>query len=281
MYQDFVAGWIAGGSGLLIGYPLDTVKARLQTMKTYSGIRDCLIKTAKNESLLGFYKGMFAPFITVGLLDSLLFSGYGLTLKYLHPEEKNIEHRKGLPISEILLATTVGGIFQLIPAVPVDLIKTKLQSQTDVKAKYHGPWDCIKTLYKNGGIRALYHGGSVMTFRNLFGNLFYIPVYELVYRELHKRDMNNSLSQMIAGGTAGSVSWFSICPVEVMKNKIQTSSDVPTKNELYFTAKTIWKEGGIRGFFRGGLVMVVRGFPVNAVVFTVYSKTMAELEKPH
>ncbi|KAE9551961.1 hypothetical protein FO519_004837 [Halicephalobus sp. NKZ332] len=229
---------------------------------------------------------MFAPFISVGFLNSLLFSGYGLTLKYLHPEEKNIEHRKGLPMSEILLASIIGSSFQLVPSIPVELVKTKLQvqlvSQVDVKAKYHGPWDCTRTLYKSGGIRALYHGGSVMAFRDLFGNLFYIPVYELLYREFHKRDMNNSLSQIIAGGTAGSISWLSVCPVEVVKNKIQTStSDVPTKDELYSTVKTIWREGGIRGFYRGALVMIMRGFPVNALTFVVYSKVMTELEKLH
>ena len=65
--------------------------------------------------------------MSVGFLNSLLFSGYGLTLKYLHPNEKNIEHRKGLPMSEILVASIIGSAFQLIPAIPVELVKTKLQ----------------------------------------------------------------------------------------------------------------------------------------------------------
>uniref|UniRef100_A0AC34RI26 Mitochondrial carrier protein n=1 Tax=Panagrolaimus sp. JU765 TaxID=591449 RepID=A0AC34RI26_9BILA len=286
MYQDFVAGWIAGGTGLLLGHPLDTVKARLQTTNNYNGILDCFVKTFKNESILGFYKGMFAPFMSVGFLNSLLFSGYGLTLKYLHPNEKNIEHRKGLPMSEILLASVVGSCFQMIPAIPVELVKTKLQVQTEaqasVKAKYHGPLDCVKTLYKTGGIRALYHGGSVMAFRDFYGNLFYIPVYELIYRQLHKRDINDSLSQIIAGGTAGSTSWLSICPVEVVKNKIQTSSSVsPHKNEIIETILTVFKTDGIRGFYRGGLVLVIRGFPVNAFIFVAYSKVVTELEKLH
>ncbi|VDK55038.1 unnamed protein product, partial [Anisakis simplex] len=29
---------VAGGAGLLIGHPLDTVKARLQTVSTYGGM---------------------------------------------------------------------------------------------------------------------------------------------------------------------------------------------------------------------------------------------------
>uniref|UniRef100_A0A7E4VYN3 Mitochondrial carrier protein n=1 Tax=Panagrellus redivivus TaxID=6233 RepID=A0A7E4VYN3_PANRE len=283
MYQDFVAGWIAGGSGLLLGHPLDTVKARIQTMSGYNGIIDCFIKTFKNESLLGFYKGMFAPFISVGLLNSLLFSGYGLTLKWLHPNEKNIEHRKGLPMSEILIATVIGSAFQMVPAIPVELIKTKLQVQLDggpSPAKhYNGPIDCARKLYHQSGIRALYQGGSVMAYRDMIGNLFYIPVFELLYREFHKREMNDTLAHMIAGGTAGSVCWFSICPFEVIKNRIQTTPSDGQKIYIPSLVKDIAQKEGFKAFYRGGLVLVIRGFPVNALIFVVYSRCMTALEK--
>jgi solute carrier family 25 protein 45/47 len=281
MYQDFVAGWIAGGSGLLLGHPLDTVKARLQTMQGYNGIYDVCIKTFKNESLIGFYKGMFAPFISVGICNSLLFSGYGLTLKWLHPNEPNVEHRKGLPMSEILAASVVGTLFQMGPAIPVELVKTKLQVQAtadkDPKTKFHGPMDCVKKLYRSGGIRSLYQGGSIMTFRDMFGNLFYIPVYEILYRRLHNYEMNETFAQMLAGGTAGSISWLSICPVEVVKNRIQTSSTETGKNVLRLIRNQA-KEEGIRSFYRGGIVLVMRGFPVNALIFVVYAKVMKALE---
>lgn len=42
---------IPGGAGLLVGHPLDTVKARLQTMNIYKGIVDCMVKTMKQESV--------------------------------------------------------------------------------------------------------------------------------------------------------------------------------------------------------------------------------------
>ena len=35
-----------------------------------------------------------------------------------------------------------------------------------------------------------------MAFRDIFGNIFYIPVYELLYRHLHNREINDSLSQV-------------------------------------------------------------------------------------
>lgn len=60
-------------------------------------------------------------------MNSLLFAGYGLGLKILHPGESNIQARKDLPMREILLASICGTMAQLGPAIPVELIKTKLQ----------------------------------------------------------------------------------------------------------------------------------------------------------
>lgn len=46
---------------------------------------------------------MFAPFVSVGLLHSLLFAGYGTALRLMHPDEPNIENRKDLPMKEVIL----------------------------------------------------------------------------------------------------------------------------------------------------------------------------------
>uniref|UniRef100_A0A673UG79 Solute carrier family 25 member 45 n=1 Tax=Suricata suricatta TaxID=37032 RepID=A0A673UG79_SURSU len=49
--EEFVAGWISGALGLVLGHPLDTVKVRLQTQTTYRGIIDCVVKTYRQESV--------------------------------------------------------------------------------------------------------------------------------------------------------------------------------------------------------------------------------------
>ncbi len=52
--------------------------------------------------LVGFYKGMLTPIITVGFMNSALFFGYGATLHLLHPNDSNISKRKDLPMSEVI-----------------------------------------------------------------------------------------------------------------------------------------------------------------------------------
>ncbi|KAK6057933.1 hypothetical protein COOONC_04509, partial [Cooperia oncophora] len=96
-------------------------------MSAYRGIIDCAIKTARQETIYGLYKGMWVPFLSTGALHSLLFAGYGAALRLLHPGESNVQARKDLPMSEILIASMCGTMAQVIPVIPVELLKTRLQ----------------------------------------------------------------------------------------------------------------------------------------------------------
>ncbi|CAH2325297.1 solute carrier family 25 member 45 isoform X4 [Pelobates cultripes] len=49
---EFVAGWISGAIGIVVGHPIDTVKVRLQTQSQYRGILDCILKTYGRETVI-------------------------------------------------------------------------------------------------------------------------------------------------------------------------------------------------------------------------------------
>jgi len=57
MALDFAAGCIGGGAGVLAGYPLDTVKVKIQTQDVmngkikYKGTFDCLFKLVKKDGV--------------------------------------------------------------------------------------------------------------------------------------------------------------------------------------------------------------------------------------
>ncbi|VDO65806.1 unnamed protein product [Haemonchus placei] len=262
MYADFIAGWAAGGAGLLVGHPLDTVKARLQTMNAYKGIIDCAIKTARQETIYGLYKGMWIPFLSTGALHSLLFAGYGIALRFLHPGESNVEARKDLPMSEILIASIFGTWAQVIPVIPVELLKTRLQVQREnvshfkrhAETLYAGPMECARHVIKTEGPGGLFKGGKIIFIRDNIGYLFYIPVYESILRFMRHQNLNETCAQ---------VSLYSVNGKG--KGNLRVSDVV----------RRLWNEDGIRAFYRGGLTMSIRGFIVNAVVFLIYEKTFS------
>ncbi|XGW01180.1 hypothetical protein V3C99_013834 [Haemonchus contortus] len=282
MYADFIAGWAAGGAGLLVGHPLDTVKARLQTMNAYKGIVDCAIKTARQETIYGLYKGMWIPFLSTGALHSLLFAGYGVALRFLHPGESNVEARKDLPMSEILIASICGTWAQVIPVIPVELLKTRLQVQREnvshfkrhAETLYAGPMECARHVIKTEGLGGLFKGGKVIFVRDNIGYLFYLPVYESILRFMRRHNLNETCAQLFAGGCAGISGWLSVCPLEVIKNCVQ-ADNTGQKIRVSDVVRRLWSEDGIRAFYRGGLTMSIRGFIVNAVVFLIYEKTFS------
>uniref|UniRef100_A0AC35TMP0 Mitochondrial carrier protein n=1 Tax=Rhabditophanes sp. KR3021 TaxID=114890 RepID=A0AC35TMP0_9BILA len=275
--DDFVAGWISGGIGLLIGHPFDTVKTRLQTISTFRSPLHTFITTIKQENIHGLYKGMAGPFLSIGFQNSLLFSGYGWTLKYMHPNIEKMD-KNSLPMYEIVGASMVGTCMQLVPGIPIENIKTKLQVQRtllNTKASFSGPVNCATKLLRHKGLRGLYEGSGAMVVRDMIGYLFYIPVYEMLRRFFIGRKFNETATQLIAGGMAGSISWLSICPIEIVKNKIQTGEQLGLKEKnAKAIVKSIWNKNGLRGFYKGGLVLIVRGFIVNSVVFLVYEKSL-------
>ncbi|XP_052441534.1 solute carrier family 25 member 47-A isoform X2 [Carassius gibelio] len=51
-FADFFAGSFGGACGVAVGYPLDTVKVRIQTQKQFAGIWHCIVTTIKKEGEL-------------------------------------------------------------------------------------------------------------------------------------------------------------------------------------------------------------------------------------
>ncbi|VDK30481.1 unnamed protein product [Gongylonema pulchrum] len=309
-YSDFVAGWLAGCASLLVGHPLDTIKARLQTSNSYRGITDCLTKTVKHERVIynavfhfdltkyislgesctkrlywfekligGLYKGMLLPFVSAGFLHSLLFTGYGVTIRLLHPEDVTADKRSDLRPHEAV----IGSIVQLIPSVPIDHVKTRLQvlrdksEQSSKKLRNYvvrqSPFQCASKIYRKGGIRGLY---EVMATTPILCNNVFFFVNNTLLKFLPSYFNALQLRVIIAGGLAGSSSWLCICPLEYVKNQLQTSSS--QRGGMLRTVLLTYRRSGAGEFFKGGLTLALRGFPVNAVLFVVYTKSLQFLE---
>ncbi len=76
--------------------------------------------------------------------------------------------------------------------------------------------------------------------------------------------------ELLAGGGAGVLSWASIIPVDVIKTRIQNGFQGGSLE----CARTILREEGPKGLFRGAAPCLLRAFPVNACTFFVYEETM-------
>jgi len=111
MALDFGAGCVGGAAGVIAGYPLDTVKVKIQTQDIssgrlmYNGTFDCLKQIISKEGSRSLYKGMSSPLIGVAGINAITFGAYGNVLRQLPNPES---------IGSVALAGSAAGMIQII-----------------------------------------------------------------------------------------------------------------------------------------------------------------------
>ncbi|KAK2490083.1 hypothetical protein MC885_014307 [Smutsia gigantea] len=195
-----------GALGLVLGHPFDTVKVRLQTQTTYRGIVDCVVRTYRHESLLGFFKGMSFPLLSLAVVNSILFGVYSNTLLALTATSHQERQAQPPSYMHVFIASCTGGFLQvrgslfLSEAPPraftlpsqqayclatFDLIKVRLQNQTEPQVqsgspppRCWGPMHCATSIFQEEGPRGLFWGAWALTLRDTPTLGIYFVTYE-------------------------------------------------------------------------------------------------------
>lgn len=278
VFNDFVAGSVAGCAATFTGHPIDTVKVRLQSSLDYTSAFDCARSILLNEGSRAFYRGLLVPLATSMVVSASAFTTYGYVLNY-------IKRREEPSHSEIFIAGLMSGVPTALILSPVELIKVQLQGKNIC---FKGPLDCVKHLTKDS-FSGLLRGMSATFMREMPAFGVYFLAYHLLDDVCQKTmKMGAVPSSFVSGALAGALSWIVIYPVDVVKTNIQLLSksnpyeavlgkpfiDVNPIRMLFI----LQKQYGTRFLFRGLGVCMVRALPVNAVVFPSYHMTLKLME---
>lgn len=254
-------------------------QVRLQTQTTYRGIFDCVVKTYRHESLLGFFKGMSFPIASIAVVNSVLFGVYSNTLLALTATSHRERRAQPPSYAHVFLAGCTGGFMQVYCLAPFDLIKVRLQNQTEPRARpgsppprYRGPVHCAVSICQEEGPRGLFRGAWALMLRDTPTLGIYFVTYEWLCRQSTPEGQSpSSASVLVAGGFAGILSWAVATPLDVIKSRMQMAG---LKHRVYrgvldCMASSVRQEG-LGVFFRGLTINSARAFPVNAVIFLSY-----------
>ncbi|XP_056284150.1 solute carrier family 25 member 47-A [Pseudoliparis swirei] len=277
---DFVSGSLAGACGVAVGYPLDTVKVRIQTQRQFTGIWQCVVATFSKEGVHGFFKGVTLPLATISMTSSVVFGTYRNCLQCLSQARRAGCGPNTKP--EIFLSGLAAGVAQTSVLSPGDIVKVRLQCQTEskqggtgaTKLRYRGPVHCLLTIVKEEGPRGLYRGVLPLMLRDSMSFATYFLTYATLREWLtpsgNKRPSWSGV--MLAGGASGIVGWTFATPMDVIKARLQMDGAQERrryKGFLHCITETVRSEGaGV--FFRSLGINWLRAFPVNMVVFVTY-----------
>ncbi|XP_072218338.1 solute carrier family 25 member 47-A [Leuresthes tenuis] len=277
---DFVSGSIGGACGVAVGYPLDTVKVRIQTQKQFTGVYQCAAETFSKEGVNGFFKGMSLPMATVSMTSSVVFGTYRNCLQCLK-QARGADWGPNTKL-EVFLSGMAGGVAQISVMSPGDIVKVRLQCQTESKRggttlpkpKYHGPVHCLMSIVKEEGFMGLYRGALPLMLRDGPSYATYFLTYTTICEWLSGGSKKKAdwSGVMLAGGIAGMAGWTVGTPMDVIKARLQMDGARETKRYKGFfhcISETVRVEGaGV--FFRSLGINCLRAFPVNMVVFFTY-----------
>eukprot|EP01102_Stenamoeba_stenopodia_P008295 TRINITY_DN2372_c0_g1_i1.p1 TRINITY_DN2372_c0_g1~~TRINITY_DN2372_c0_g1_i1.p1 ORF type:complete len:315 (+),score=52.97 TRINITY_DN2372_c0_g1_i1:38-946(+) len=135
--------------------PMDAVKQKMQLgMRSYSGFIDCVKTTYKLYGLRGFYAG-YTTTLTMNVpYTAIYFASYESLKKYITKNKSLSEHSA----IDHFLAGGGAGILASGFTNPLDVAKTRLQTQGDSGKLYQGMTDAVAKIWREEGMRGYLKG---------------------------------------------------------------------------------------------------------------------------
>ncbi|RKO97811.1 mitochondrial carrier, partial [Caulochytrium protostelioides] len=247
----------------------------------YRGTWHCLTSTIRNEHVIGLYKGMSSPLVGVAVINSLLFGAYGWFLRRLGPSDPDLDPS----VRTIFLAGGASGIINAFFSTPMELIKIRLQNQTQAvvagQPRFTGNRDVIRHIWRTEGFRGYYRGLAATLVRETPSYGAYFASFEVLSEWLcpdssdSLAESENTLPILVAGGGAGVAGWVITYPFDVIKTQMQAPAASAYRSVMH-CATTLYHRHGARFFFQGLTATCIRAFPTNAATFyaVVWAKSV-------
>jgi solute carrier family 25 (adenine nucleotide translocator) protein 4/5/6/31 len=178
---NMASGGLAGAGSLCIVYPLDYARTRLASdvgsgQKTFNGLGDCLVKTAKGPSgFLGLYNGFGVSVAGIIPYRGVYFGMYD-SLSDLNPYKNERSAFALLTKFVIAQATAITAGYA---SYPFDTVRRRLQMQSELPKDqwlYKGSIDCLQKVAREEGMSAIFKGAGANALRTV-GSALVLVLY--------------------------------------------------------------------------------------------------------
>ncbi|KAI8983504.1 mitochondrial carrier domain-containing protein [Pilobolus umbonatus] len=170
---------------------------------------------------------------------------------------------------------TVGVGIPVSPTAKPPLPDTHLNKKQNYTST--SSWYSAREIMKKKGFFGLYSGFNLHLVRDTIGTGVYFGGYETIKYILSGQNKTaGPATQFISGGLCGLMCWVVVFPLDLVKSMIQKEIGAP--NPKYKNTKEcindIYQNGGLRGFYRGIAVTLIRAFPIHSLNFLMYEQTL-------
>ncbi|VAH98798.1 unnamed protein product [Triticum turgidum subsp. durum] len=295
--RELIAGGVAGGVAKCAVAPLERVKILLQTRRAEfrgSGLVGSFWTIYRTEGPLGFYRGNGASVARIVPYAALHYMAYEEYRRWIIHGFPNVQQG---PVLDLVAGSIAGGT-AVLSTYPLDLVRTKLAYQLQVKGAvnlslreskpseqvYKGILDCLKTIYRQNGLKGLYRGMAPSLY-GIFpysGLKFYF--YEKMKTHVPEEHRKDIIPKLACGSVAGLLGQTITYPLDVVRRQMQvqalSSSNQVKGKETFRSLAMIVKHQGWKQLFSGLSINYLKVVPSAALGFTVYDSMRDWLNVP-
>lgn len=259
--KNIIGGSLAGTAEAIITWPFENLKTQMQFQGNRQSIRQTADNIYKNGGIYSFYRGL-SPVLFFNIPKVISrFYAYDFSKNYL--QTKNIKGN----INIILSGLFAGFVESTLVTVPSETIKTKMIKNSSLKTK---------DIIKQEGLKGLYQGYTPTLIRQSLNQASRFLFYQHYKDYITQKNKKFSPYHSLQGGVfAGIFSVIISTPADVLKTQMQEGK----KEKIIPIIKNIYKEFGIRGFWRGSLARMLRVAPGQGVMFFTYEGVSNLIDK--
>lgn len=135
-----------------------------------------------------------------------------------------------------------------------------------------GPFQLVRDIIRTDGVKELYRGLRPTWSRELPGYFFFFGGYETTKAiacsvlDRSKDDLGLAV-QLLCGAMAGVTFWTGIFPLDAIKSRIQVIGESGSIRDV---ARQVYRQGGLRAFYKGLAPCIVRAFPATASLLATF-----------
>ncbi|XP_035650062.2 mitoferrin-2 [Oncorhynchus keta] len=278
-----VAGAVAGIMEHCLMFPIDCVKTRMQSLQPepaarYRNVMDGLRRIITTEGVWRPIRGLNATAVGAGPAHALYFACYEKLKKSLG----DIVH----PGANSHLANGAAGCVSTLlhdaAMNPSEVVKQRLQMYN---SPYRGVMDCVRAVWQSEGAAAFYRSYTTQLTMNVPFQVLHFMTYESLQELLNPHRQYNPSSHMVSGALAGAIAAAATTPLDVCKTLLNTQESLvglPAAGQggghgthrhitgLAHAFRTVYRLGGLPGFFKGVQARVIYQMPSTAISWSVY-----------
>lgn len=162
---------------------------------------------------------------------------------------------------------------------PIEVVKQRMQIYN---SPYRGVLHCVRTIFREEGIRAFYRSYTTQLSMNIPFQCVHFTVYEYAREKLNPSRGYDPKTHVIAGASAGAVAAALTTPLDVAKTLLNTQERSavgilvrPEGHAVYVSGmltafRSIYKLRGFSGYFQGLQARVLYQIPSCAICWSVY-----------